>query len=152
MTFIGTVCTYLVLVIFLGYLLPHLFVVFFYKTRNLKKAYNATWAIVTGSSSGATFEQMTAPLEIDMFSGNGSLPALLAACPPTVPPYPPPLPLIHIGIGKALAKRLAAQGLNVVLAALGDDLLDTTFEELQQLYPKVAFRKVEGRGGGLPLL
>jgi NAD(P)-dependent dehydrogenase (short-subunit alcohol dehydrogenase family) len=46
------------------------------------------------------------------------------------------------GIGKAIAQRLARQGLSVVLVALGDSLLDSTFEELQTAYPKVQFRKV----------
>lgn len=46
------------------------------------------------------------------------------------------------GIGKALAKRLAGQGLNVVLVALGDDLLDQTTSELAEEYPKVTFKKV----------
>lgn len=54
------------------------------------------------------------------------------------------------GIGKALAKRLAAQGLNVVLVALGDDLLDQTAQELGELHPQVTFKKasaLEGRQG-----
>lgn len=46
------------------------------------------------------------------------------------------------GIGKALAKRLADQGLNVVLVALPDDMLDTTHEQLVADYPGVQFRKV----------
>jgi len=52
-TMIGTVCTWIVGFYFLGYLLPHIFVAWFFKTKNLKKSYNATWALVTGSSSGA---------------------------------------------------------------------------------------------------
>ena len=46
------------------------------------------------------------------------------------------------GIGKALAKKLARQGLNIVLVALNDPLLDATTTELQKLYPKVELRKV----------
>lgn len=46
------------------------------------------------------------------------------------------------GIGKALAKRLADQGLNVVLVALPDDILETTYEQLAADYPSVQFRKV----------
>ncbi len=59
---------------------------------------------------------------------------------------PPPLAgASAAGIGKALAKRLAGQGLNIVLVALGDDLLDSTAQELSELYPKVAFKKVGWR-------
>ncbi|GBF94051.1 testosterone 17-beta-dehydrogenase [Raphidocelis subcapitata] len=68
-----------------------------FRTQNLKKRYNAQWALVTGSSSG---------------------------------------------IGKSIAKKLATQGLNVVLVALQDDLLDSTFEELSAAFPAVEFRKV----------
>lgn len=46
------------------------------------------------------------------------------------------------GIGKAFARRLASQGLNVVLVALDDQLLADTHAELQAAYPKVTFRKV----------
>jgi short-subunit dehydrogenase len=47
-----------------------------------------------------------------------------------------------VGIGKSLAKRLADQGLNVVLVALPDDTLNDTFEQLATEYPGVQFRKV----------
>ncbi|GAX76766.1 hypothetical protein CEUSTIGMA_g4213.t1 [Chlamydomonas eustigma] len=90
------------------YVLHHLFVAFWFKTQNLKKRYNAQWALVTGSSSG---------------------------------------------IGKALAFKLARQGLNVVLVALGDKLLDDTFEEFKAAFPKQQFRKVPanlGKDGYLP--
>jgi NAD(P)-dependent dehydrogenase (short-subunit alcohol dehydrogenase family) len=46
------------------------------------------------------------------------------------------------GIGKSIAARLAKQGLNVVLVALGDDLLDSTFDEFNRTYPSCQFRKV----------
>ncbi|EIE24820.1 NAD(P)-binding protein [Coccomyxa subellipsoidea C-169] len=82
--------------IFLSYLIPH-FVVTFLKPKDLKKAYNAKWGLVTGASSG---------------------------------------------IGKSLATRLADQGLNVVVVALQDGLLDATFSELQAQFPKQTFRKV----------
>mmetsp|Transcript_1426 Transcript_1426/g.3129 ORF Transcript_1426/g.3129 Transcript_1426/m.3129 type:complete len:323 (-) Transcript_1426:848-1816(-) len=57
------------------------------------------------------------------------------------------------GIGKSIAFKLARQGLNVVLVALGDTVLDNTFEEIKSTYPKQQFRKVPanlGRDGFLP--
>lgn len=45
------------------------------------------------------------------------------------------------GIGKEIARKLAAQGLNVVLVALGDRLLDEAHAELQTAFPDVEFRK-----------
>ncbi|KAK9866169.1 hypothetical protein WJX84_001062 [Apatococcus fuscideae] len=65
--------------------------------RNLKKAYNAKWALVTGASSG---------------------------------------------IGLALTKKLAKQGLNVVVVALNDQLLHDSCEELTLQHPATSFRKV----------
>ena len=50
---IGTLCAWIVALIFGAYAVPHLIVAWFYKTKNLKKAYNAEWALVTGASSGA---------------------------------------------------------------------------------------------------
>ncbi|PNH08633.1 3-ketoacyl-CoA reductase [Tetrabaena socialis] len=88
---------------FLSYFVHHLICAVFYKTQNLKKRYNADWALVTGGSSG---------------------------------------------IGKSIATRLARQGLNVVLVALGDELLDKTFDELKAAYPKCQFRKVPVNLGG----
>jgi hypothetical protein len=38
--------------------------------------------------------------------------------------------------------KLAEQGLNVVLVALGDPLLDATLCELQAAFPAATFRKV----------
>ena len=38
--------------ILLGYLLPHAVVSLFFTSRDLKKAYDAEWALVTGASSG----------------------------------------------------------------------------------------------------
>ncbi|CCW63157.1 unnamed protein product [Phytomonas sp. EM1] len=46
------------------------------------------------------------------------------------------------GIGKAISEKLAMQGINVVLVALGDAMLDKTFEELTKRFPSVKFRKV----------
>ncbi|DBB17130.1 TPA: hypothetical protein ACH3X3_014207 [Trebouxia sp. C0006] len=81
----------------IAYLIHQTLLAYFFKARDLKRRYNAKWALVTGSSSG---------------------------------------------IGKALATRLADQGLNVVLVAKPDDLLDATHTELQTTYPKLQFRKV----------
>lgn len=50
--------------------------------------------------------------------------------------------LCYTGIGKSIARRLASQGLNVVLVALEDELLDTAYGELKESYPNVIFRKV----------
>jgi short-subunit dehydrogenase len=47
------------------------------------------------------------------------------------------------GIGKAIAQKLAKQGLNVVLVALGDDTLLATHEEMQSEFPSVEIRKVQ---------
>ena len=46
------------------------------------------------------------------------------------------------GIGKAIAEKLASQGISVVLAALDDPLLANTFAELQKKFTSVTFRKV----------
>ncbi|KPA81178.1 putative mitochondrial short-chain dehydrogenase [Leptomonas pyrrhocoris] len=46
------------------------------------------------------------------------------------------------GIGKAIAEKLAGQGISVVLVALDDKILEDTFQELQKKYPRVEFRKV----------
>eukprot|EP01127_Copromyxa_protea_P007124 TRINITY_DN17043_c0_g1_i1.p1 TRINITY_DN17043_c0_g1~~TRINITY_DN17043_c0_g1_i1.p1 ORF type:complete len:317 (+),score=91.54 TRINITY_DN17043_c0_g1_i1:3-953(+) len=46
------------------------------------------------------------------------------------------------GLGKALAEKLAKQGLNVVLCALDDALLENTYKEFKKKYPKLEFRKV----------
>ncbi len=65
--------------------------------RNLKKAYKAEWAIVTGGSSG---------------------------------------------IGLSLCNKLAAQGLNVVVAALENDLLPKAMKQLQADFPNQEFISV----------
>ena len=46
------------------------------------------------------------------------------------------------GIGKALADKLGSQGLNVVLVALPDALLQETATELSKKHPHVSFRCV----------
>lgn len=45
------------------------------------------------------------------------------------------------GIGKALAMRLADQGVNVVLVAKPDSLLDDTHAEMQSTYTNLQVRK-----------
>ncbi len=37
---------------FVTYFVQHLVCAYFYKTQNLKKRYKASWALVTGASSG----------------------------------------------------------------------------------------------------
>ncbi|KAL3143531.1 hypothetical protein ABBQ38_002330 [Trebouxia sp. C0009 RCD-2024] len=46
------------------------------------------------------------------------------------------------GIGKALALRMADQGINVVLVAKPDNLLDETYAEMQGIYKHLQIRKV----------
>ena len=46
------------------------------------------------------------------------------------------------GIGKALAFKLASQGLNVVIVSLDDDFLKSTMKEIKEQYPKQEFRSV----------
>lgn len=46
------------------------------------------------------------------------------------------------GIGKALAFKLASQGLNVVVVSLDDDYLKETMKELKEHYPDLEFRSV----------
>ncbi|KAI9323262.1 hypothetical protein BX666DRAFT_1873328 [Dichotomocladium elegans] len=80
---------------------PYLSLVFYgayrCKEQNLKQKYNATWALVTGGSSG---------------------------------------------IGAALVRKLASQGLNVVIVALDDALLVEFKESIVKEFPSVEFRFV----------
>lgn len=46
------------------------------------------------------------------------------------------------GIGKAIAFKLAKQGLNVVVVSLDDDILKATMKQLRDTYPKLEFRSV----------
>jgi len=52
------------------------------------------------------------------------------------------------GIGREISERLAQQGLNVVLVALADELLETTYKELTETYKKVKFVKCGCNLGG----
>jgi len=65
--------------------------------QNLKQKYNATWAFVSGASSG---------------------------------------------LGLAITEKLAKQGLNIVLCALDDSILESTYQSLRQKFPNIEIRKV----------
>mmetsp|Transcript_1831 Transcript_1831/g.2564 ORF Transcript_1831/g.2564 Transcript_1831/m.2564 type:complete len:331 (+) Transcript_1831:77-1069(+) len=78
------------------YLIPQI-IVCFRPVPDLKKRYDAKWALVTGAGSG---------------------------------------------IGKALAFKLASQGLNVVLVSMDDDFLKQTMKDIQAEYPDLEFRSV----------
>lgn len=49
---------------------------------------------------------------------------------------------VTLGIGKALAFKLASQGLNVVVVSLDDKFLKETMASLKENYPKLEFRSV----------
>eukprot|EP00029_Vermamoeba_vermiformis_P000777 TRINITY_DN10969_c0_g1_i1.p1 TRINITY_DN10969_c0_g1~~TRINITY_DN10969_c0_g1_i1.p1 ORF type:complete len:312 (-),score=126.26 TRINITY_DN10969_c0_g1_i1:64-999(-) len=97
MAFLLTVLGAIALFAVVDYVLPLFFLAYVLPNQNLKKKYNAKWALVTGGSSG---------------------------------------------IGKALAEKMAEQGLNVVLAALPDNLLKETHADLTKKFPNVEFRAV----------
>eukprot|EP01132_Coremiostelium_polycephalum_P006596 gene6596-8164_t len=85
------------LITFFSYIIPVALAAFKWGEQDLKKKYNAKWALVSGSSSG---------------------------------------------IGRAVAFKLAKQGLNVVLVALDDDALKGTHQSLQKEFPNQEFRAV----------
>lgn len=79
-----------------AYIVPQLYM----KIRpvpDLKKRYDATWALVTGAGTG---------------------------------------------IGKAIAYKLASQGLNVVLVSLDDEFLRETMKDIKTSFPDQEFRSV----------
>ena len=86
----------IVFAVFGSYWIPKL-VLSLMPTQDLKRKYDAQWALVTGSSSG---------------------------------------------IGKSLASRLASQGLNIVMVALNDRLLDDAVSELKTTFKSGQFIKV----------
>jgi short-subunit dehydrogenase len=86
----------IVFAVFGSYWIPKL-VVSLMPTQDLKRKYDAQWALVTVSSSG---------------------------------------------IGKSLASRLASQGLNIVMVALNDRLLDDAVSELKTTFKSGQFIKV----------
>lgn len=45
-------------------------------------------------------------------------------------------------LGRAYVEKLAAQGLNVLIVALDDDLLHSSHREMEEKYPDLEFRKV----------
>lgn len=49
---------------------------------------------------------------------------------------------LRAGIGKALARKCAEQGMSVVLVARPETLLDTAVSELTTDFPELRFRKV----------
>lgn len=105
-----------------------------WRTQDLKKRYNAEWALVTGASSGEG-EQRPPPLVFFLFCPFECFLAHAAKPSPNIKPKNP-------GIGKSIADKLASQGLNVVMVALGDAVLDSAVAELKKKHPRVQLRKV----------
>ena len=60
------------------YVVPQVILAFFCRTQNLKKKYNATWALVTGGSSGDLLDRTTF-FPRDIFPAPASLTQALAA-------------------------------------------------------------------------
>ncbi|EFA83310.1 hypothetical protein PPL_04100 [Heterostelium album PN500] len=96
-SYISSFFFYIGAITFITYIVPILLAAYKWGPQDLKKKYNAKWALVSGASSG---------------------------------------------IGRSVAKKLAAQGLNVVLVALDDDALKGTHQSLQKEFPKQEFRAV----------
>lgn len=95
-TYIAYVLALPTLVWLVAYSIPQIYMAI-RPVPDLKKRYDAKWALVTGSGTG---------------------------------------------IGKAIAFKLASQGLNVVLVSLDDDFLKTTMKEIKAEYPDLEFRSV----------
>lgn len=101
------------------YLIHQVLLGYYFKDRDLKRRYNAKWGLVTGASSGRhqgnCFKRKVRELKQAW--------------------------LCLAGIGKALAMRLADQGVNVVLVAKPDELLNDTHAEMQSIYKNLQIRK-----------
>ncbi|EGG14203.1 hypothetical protein DFA_11972 [Cavenderia fasciculata] len=97
LSYISSFFLWVGIITFASYLIPILLAAFKWQPQDLKKKYNAKWALVSGSSSG---------------------------------------------IGRSVAKKLAQQGLNVVLVALEDEALKGTVKSLKQEFPSLEFRGV----------
>ncbi|GAM23994.1 hypothetical protein SAMD00019534_071690 [Acytostelium subglobosum LB1] len=88
---------YIGLITIVSYAIPLILAAYKWGPQDLKKKYNAKWALVSGASSG---------------------------------------------IGRAVATKLAQQGLNVVLVALDDEALKGTHQSLSTQFPNQQFRAV----------
>lgn len=95
-TYIAYVLALPTLVWLVAYSIPQIYMAI-RPVPDLKKRYDAKWALVTGSGTG---------------------------------------------IGKAIAFKLASQGLNVVLVSLDDDYFKATMKEIKAQYPELEFRSV----------
>ncbi len=146
---------YACVAIFLGYLVPHLFLSLF-RTKNLKRAYKANWALVTGSSSGIGLsiakrlasQGLSVRVEVDRRAHRPGSRLRLRPDP-------------H---ARSFARSLARSRVRslvcsfvcqVVLVALDDQLLEDAFQDLVASFPDVEFRKVGvnlGSRGYLPTI
>ncbi|KAI8086453.1 uncharacterized protein BX664DRAFT_335831 [Halteromyces radiatus] len=97
MSFICSVFFWIGFLAVVPYLALVLYGAYYCKEQDLKKKYNAKWALVTGGSSG---------------------------------------------IGAAIVRKLASQGLNIVVVALDDQFLTSFKETIVTEFPQVTFRFV----------